>query len=185
MKTLLRRLARGDRDALNRVIALVYDELAKLARAHLRRETRHVRLETEALIHEAFLRLVRTRHPWYEDRAHFYGIASRVMRQVLVDHARTRAAEKRGPGRQIRMSAVRERVPPPNRSLMALRDALRHLRKTDGLKATVIEMRYFGGMTAQETAAALRLPVRTIRHQLLLAQKWLRKELTVLSDRRR
>src|SRR5262249_14021360 len=152
LTVLLRRLVSGDRDALNRVIPLVYDELTKLARFHLRREGGDVRLEAAALVHEAFLRLVRTRHPSYQDRAHFYGIASRLMRQVLVDRARLRAAEKRGPGRQVTLASVRERVAPPDRALAALEEALGRLEKADPLKARLIEMRYFAGMTARETA---------------------------------
>src|SRR5438128_192822 len=93
---LLQRLGAGDRDAMHDVIPLVYDELKKLARSHLRREAGSAPLETTALVHEAFLKLARGRHPYYENRSHFYGIASRLMRQVLVDIARSRAAEKRG-----------------------------------------------------------------------------------------
>src|SRR5215472_14588293 len=92
---LLQGLQEGDREALNRVIPLVYEELKKLARAHLRREA-NAPLQTTALVHEAFLRLAGSRHPSYENRTHFYGIASRLMRQILVDTARARTAEKRG-----------------------------------------------------------------------------------------
>src|SRR5215475_14673619 len=95
---LLQRLESGDRSAIDAVIPLVYDELKRLARGHLRRESGAVSLETTALVHEAFLKLVRGRHPSYENRAHFYGIASRLMRQVLVDTARARSAGKRGAG---------------------------------------------------------------------------------------
>src|ERR1041385_2852961 len=95
LTVLLQRLETGDREAIDAVIPLVYDELKKLARSHLRREAGAVPLETTALVHEAFLKLASGRHPSYENRAHFYGIASRLMRQVLVDAARARAAEKR------------------------------------------------------------------------------------------
>src|SRR5215510_6984042 len=105
---LLRRLQNGDQEALNLVIPLVYDELKKLARAHLRRESKTVGLQTTALVHEAFLKLAGGRHPSYENRSHFYGIASRLMRQVLVDTARAKAAEKRGAAQEIAMAELPE-----------------------------------------------------------------------------
>ena len=95
MTELLQRLPSGDQDAMHLVIPLVYDELKKLARARLRGEINSSQLQTTALVHEAFLKLARSRHPVYENRAHFYGIASRLMRQILVDTARAQAAEKR------------------------------------------------------------------------------------------
>src|SRR5215831_18827321 len=98
---LLQRLQNGERDALDLLIPLVYDELKKLARAHLRREVKSLSLETTALVHEAFLKLAGGRHPSYENRSHFYGIASRLMRQVLVDAARASAADKRGAAQEI------------------------------------------------------------------------------------
>jgi RNA polymerase sigma-70 factor, ECF subfamily len=177
LAVLLRRLETNDPRTLNLVIPLVYDELNKLARAHLRREAPAIPLEPAALVHEVFLKLIRGPSPSYESRAHFFGIASRLMRQVLVDGARSRAAEKRGPGQIVRLSEVRERGFRPDRSLVALDDALRHLEKVDPLKAQLIEMRYFAGMNADETSLALRKPVHVVRRELRLAQAWLRKEL--------
>src|SRR3979411_1162882 len=98
---LLQRLEAGDQDVIHVVIPLVYEELKKLARTHLRREVGAVPLQTTALVHEAFLKLAGSRHPSYENRSHFYGIASRLMRQFLVDTARARAAEKRGAGQEV------------------------------------------------------------------------------------
>jgi RNA polymerase sigma factor (TIGR02999 family) len=177
LTVLLQRLETGDRRALNLVIPLVYDELKKLARAHLRREAPALPLEPAALVHEAFLKLVRGPNPSFENRAHFFGIASRLMRQVLVDGARLRAADKRGPGQVVSLSEAPERGTPPDRSLVALDDALRHLEKVDPLKAQLIEMRFFAGMTADETSLALRKPVHIVRRELRLAQAWLRDEL--------
>src|SRR4051794_29922286 len=117
---LLQHLQDGDRDAMQDVIPLVYDELKKLARAQLRREVGAVPLETTALVHEAFLKLARGRHPSYENRAHFYGIAARLMRQVLVDTARSRAAEKRGGAKEVALTDLSDWEPPPNRSLLAM-----------------------------------------------------------------
>src|SRR5262249_5038378 len=135
-------------------------------------------LETTALVHEAFLKLAQGRHPSYENRAHFFGIASRLMRQVLVDAARSRAAEKRGSGQEeVSLAEVRDWKPQPNRSLLPLDDVLHQLEKTDPFKAELIEMRYFGGMTAYEASVAVSKPVHIVRRELRLAQAWLRKEM--------
>ncbi len=172
---LLQRLQGGDRDALHDLIPVVYGELKKLARAHLRRELRAVPLETTALVHEAFLKLAGSRHPLYENRTHFYGIVSRLMRQVLVDTARSMTAEKRGAAREVAMEVLPERGTAPDRSLLALDDALHQLEEFDPQKGQLIEMRYFGGMTAEESSIALSIPVHVVRRELRLAQAWLRK----------
>jgi RNA polymerase sigma-70 factor (ECF subfamily) len=174
---MLQRLQTGERDAMDSVIPLVYEELRKLARSHLRRETKGVPLETTALVHEAFLKLVGGRHPSYENRAHFYGIASRLMRQVLVDTARARATEKRSAVQEVALAELPDWAPPPNRPLLAMDDALRRLEQTDARKGKLIEMRYFGGMTAEETSTALSIPVHLVRRELRLAQAWLRREM--------
>jgi RNA polymerase sigma-70 factor (ECF subfamily) len=177
MTELLQRLRTGDRDALHSVISLVYDELKKLARAHLRREAGVVSLETTALVHEAFLKLAGGRHPSYENRAHFYGIASRVMRQILVDTARARAANKRGASQVVAVAELPDWGPRPNRSLLAMNDALKELEKAHPLKGQLIEMRYFAGMTAEESSAVLSIPVYVVRRELRLAQAWLNREM--------
>jgi len=174
---LLQRLETGDRNAMHDVIPLVYQELKKLARSHLRREARAAPLETTALVHEAFLKLASGRHPAYENRAHFYGIASRLMRQVLIDTARARTAAKRGTGQEVPLADLPDVGSRPDRSLLAIEDALQRLEKADPLKGRLIEMRYFGGMTAEESSTALSKPVNTVRRELRLAQAWLRKEI--------
>jgi RNA polymerase sigma factor (TIGR02999 family) len=177
MTELLRRLQTGDRDVLNSLIPMVYDELKKLARSHLRREAGSAPLQTTVLVHEAFLKMAGSRHPPYENRAHFYGIASRLMRQVLVDTARARAAEKRGASLEVALADLPEWAPQPDRPVLALEDALKRLEKTDARKGQLIEMRYFGGMTAEESSTALSIPVHVVRRELRLAQAWLRKEM--------
>ena len=162
---------------MNRVIPLVYGELKKLAKAQLRREMSAVPLQTTALVHEAFLKLAGGRHPSYENRAHFYGIASRLMRQVLVDTARAKAAEKRGAAQEVALAELPEWSPQPNRPLLAMEDALRRIEKIDPLKGQLIEMRFFGGMTAEESSEALSIPVHVVRRELRLARAWLRKEM--------
>jgi RNA polymerase sigma-70 factor (ECF subfamily) len=174
---LLRRLETGDHEAIDVVIPLVYDELKKLARSHLRRESKGTPLQTTALVHEAFLKLAGSRHPSYENRAHFYGIASRLMRQVLVDTARAAGAEKRGASQEVALATLPDWGPQPSRPILALDDALQQLEKADPLKAQLIEMRYFGGMTAEESSTALSKPVYVVRRELRLAQAWLRKEM--------
>jgi len=176
---LLQRLQGGDRDAMHAVIPLVYEELKKLARSHLRREMKAVPLQTTALVHEAFLKLAGGRHPSYENRTHFYGVASRLMRQVLVDTARARSSEKRASGQEVALADLPELGSKQNRSLIAMDDALQRLEEVDPLKGQLIDMRYFGGMTAEESSMALSIPVHTVRRELRLAQAWLRKEMAV------
>lgn len=173
---LLQRVHAGERDALNAVIPLVYKELKKLASAHLRREAGAEPLQTTALVHEAFLRLVGARHPSYANRSHFYGIASRLMRQILVDAARARTAEKRDAAK-IAITDLPDLGHQPDDALLALDEALERLGHSSPLKAQLIEMRYFGGMTAEESAESLSKSVHVVRRELRLAQAWLRKEM--------
>ena len=175
---LLQRVHAGDQRALDVVIPLVYDELKKLAAGHLRREGRTRALDTTALVHEAFLRLARGRHPPYENRSHFFGIASRLMRQVLVDLARSRSAAKRGALTPVSLDDAGEVGWHPDESLLVIDDALQRLSRTDPLKVQLIEMRFFGGMTAEESALVLSMSVHAVRRELRLAQAWLHREMT-------
>jgi len=174
---LLHRAHAGDAQALDVVIPLVYDELKKLAAGHLRRERKARALDTTALVHEAFLRLARGQQPSYENRTHFYGIASRLMRQVLVDLARARTTAKRGGVEEVPLADLPDIGARADESLLAMDDALRRLARTAPLKVQLIEMRYFGGMTAEESAAALSISVHVVRRELRFAQAWLRKEM--------
>lgn len=173
---LLRRVHGGEQDALNALIPLVYDELRKLAAGHLRRESGARRIETTALVHEAFLRLAKGRHPSYENRTHFYGIASRLMRQVLVDLARASSRDKRSALEEVQLADIPNPGQPDN-FLLKLDDALERLGRTDPRKVQLLEMRFFGGMTAEESAKALSISVHVVRRELRLAQAWLHKEL--------
>jgi RNA polymerase sigma factor (TIGR02999 family) len=177
LTSLLQRLQTGGQNALHSVIPLVYDELKKVARANLRHEAKGSPFEATALVHEAFLKFAGGRHPLYENRAHFYGIASRLMRQVLVDTARARAAEKRGAGQEVALAKLPDWAPPLDRSLLAMDDSLRQLEQSDPLKGRLIEMRYFGGLNAEESSAVLSMPVHQVRRELRLAQAWLRKDM--------
>jgi len=175
---LLQRVHDGDPGALDAVVPLVYNELKKLAAAHLRREGGAKPLDTTALVHEAFLRLASGKHPSYENRSHFYGIASRLMRQVLVDLARARTREKRSAAEEIQVADIASLGAHSDESLLIIDEALERLGRTDPLKVQLIEMRYFGGMTADECAAALSMSVHVVRHELRYAQAWLRKEMS-------
>ena len=174
---LLQRVHAGDPQALNTVIPLVYGELKKLAAGHLRRESKARPLDTTALVHEAFLRLAHGQHPSYENRSHFYGIASRLMRQVLVDFARARSRVKRSAMEEVPLAELPELGLERDESILAMDEALDRLGRTDPLKVQLVEMRYFGGMTDEESAAVLSLSVHVVRRQLRLAQAWLHKEL--------
>lgn len=174
---LLQRVHAGDPDALQTVIPLVYDELKKLAAGHLKREAKPRSLDTTALVHEAFLRLAHGQHPAYENRSHFYGIASRLMRQVLVDLARARASGKRSAMEEVPLAEIPDLGSRPDESLLAMDEALDRLARTDPRKVQLIEMRYFGGMTAEESAAVLSMSVHLVRRELRLAQAWLHREI--------
>jgi RNA polymerase sigma factor (TIGR02999 family) len=174
---LLHRVHAGDEEAMNSLIPLVYSELKKLASAHSRRENGGAGLETTVLVHEAFLRLAGSRHPDYENRSHFYGIASRLMRQVLVDMARARASQKRSAAGEVNLADIPDLGQQPDRSILSMDDALTRLAEEDPLKVQLIEMRYFGGMTAEESAEVLSMSVHVVRRELRLAQAWLRKEM--------
>lgn len=174
---LLQRAGSGDQQALNDVIPLVYGELKKLAAAHLKREGKVRPLDTTALVHETFLRLANGRQPSYENRSHFYGIASRLMRQVLVDMARARLRAKRSAMEELPLAEIPELGQQADKSLLAMDEALERLASTDPFKVQLIEMRYFGGMTAEECATVLAASVHVVRRELRMAQAWLRREM--------
>ena len=170
---LLDRLKGGDSAALDALIPLVYAELRRMAASYLRGERAGHTLQPTALVHEAYIRLSGQNQPDYQSRAHFYGVASQIMRQVLVDSARRRKAVKRTDPEQGKANEARSGFD----LVAAVDDALKTLAKQDELKARLIEMRFFGGLTAEESAGLLSLPVQTVRRQLRVAQAWLQKEL--------
>jgi RNA polymerase sigma factor (TIGR02999 family) len=174
----LQDLAKGDAAAFDKVMPMVYAELRNLAGYYLRHERKEHTLQPTALVHEAYFRLVGQAQPEYQNRSHFLGVAAHAMRQILIDHARTRNAAKRGGGQAVFsidecMDAPLER---PS-ALIQVDDALQALEIHDPRKAQLIEMRFFAGMTAEESAEALSLPVQKIRAELRIAQAWLKREL--------
>jgi RNA polymerase sigma factor (TIGR02999 family) len=175
---LLQRFASGDKVALDSLIPLVYSELQRLARGYLRNERSGHTLQPTALVHEAYARLLRQDQPDYQNRAHFLGVAAQVMRQILIDHARTKNAEKRGGGRpNFSVDEATEIAIDRPSELIAIDDALNELARTDAIKAKLIEMRFFGGLTAEESAEALQMSVNDVRRHLRVAQAWLKREL--------
>jgi RNA polymerase sigma factor (TIGR02999 family) len=174
---LLHRARSGEEDALQALTPLVYNELRRIATAQLRRE-QHATVQATALVHEAYLRLVGSPLPEFQSRSHFYGIAGRLMRQVLVDFARTRTAAKRGPGLVVPLADLGELGSPPDEAFLALNEALERLAQEHPRKAQLVELRFFVGLTAEEAASVVGIPVHTARRELRLAQAWLRRELS-------
>jgi len=162
---------------------LIYRELKKLAASHVRREGKQSPMAATTLVHEAYLRLVRANHPEYRNRTHFFAIASRVMRQVLVDAARARMTSKRGGEAPMQLLEFVDLGSEPDKAVLALGSALDHLATISETKASLIEMHYFGGMTAEECAEAKEMSVHMVRKELRLAQAWLRAELAGDSTR--
>ena len=171
----LRRGVRGDQD---RLILLVYSELRKIAAAHLRGEAAHHSLQPTALVHEAYMRLVEIDRVDWQSRAHFFSVASHIMRRILVDYARARRADKRGGGAAI-VFVDEAMLASPGRSpeIIALDDALNQLAQLDERQARIVEMRFFGGMTEEETGDVLGISVRTVKRDWRVAKAWLYKEL--------
>ena len=168
----------GDPSAPDKVAPLIYAELRRLARRSMRRENPQHTLETGALINEAYLRLADWKNARGENRAHFYGVASQIMRRVLVDHARSRNYQKRGGGaRPVTLEdalvAAKDRSP----DLLALDEALDRLAKQDPRKARVVELRFFGGLSVEETAAVLNVSPFTVIRDWNFVKAWLSREM--------
>ncbi|MBL8178062.1 MAG: sigma-70 family RNA polymerase sigma factor [Bryobacterales bacterium] len=165
--------------ALEQLTPIVYSELRKLALSYLRRERSDHTLQPTALIHEAYLRLVDQNVPAWRSRSHFFGVAAQLMRQILVDHARARSAGKRGGGEaRLSLDAGLQYSEERSAELVALDDALTDLAKLDPRKAKVVELRYFGGLSVEETAEALHVSVATVGRELRFAEAWLHKLIT-------
>jgi RNA polymerase sigma factor (TIGR02999 family) len=169
---------RGNRAALDQELPVVYQELHKLARGYLQSERPDHTLQPTALIHEAYLRLIDQSVPQWESRKHFFGVAARAMRQILIEHARRHAAAKRGGGgEKISLEDATLFSQERAADLVALDDALTALAAFDERKARVIELRFFGGLTDEETGEAIGISVATVRRNLRLAEAWLQREL--------
>lgn len=176
---LLRAWSDGDDAALEQLIPLMEAELRRLARGYMGRERQGHTLQTTALVNEAFLRLTSARQVHWQDRAHFLGISARLMRRVLVDYARRRGFHKRGGGAQrvTLDEAVAGAAPNPVFDVIALDRALEALEKHDARKSRVVELRFFGGLSVEETAGVLGVSIDTVKRDWRLAKLWLLREL--------
>lgn len=175
---LLLQWSNGDSGALDRLLPLVYDRLRRLARRRLRGQAADRSLNTTALVHEAYLKLVDARQARFQDRAHFLAVASRMMRQLLIDHARARLAAKRGGGRcVVELDEALWIQDADTAALSELDDALARLAALDRRQSEILEQHYFGGLTIEETAVALGVSPATVKRELRSARAWLAAEL--------
>ena len=168
----------GNQAALDRLLPVVYDELRRLASAYMRRERPDHLLQTTALVHEAYLRLVDSTNTNYETRTHFFAVAAQVMRHILVDYARGRRRVKRGEGRPaVSLSDVAVLSDDRAEEVTAVNSALEKLTALDSRKGRVFELRYFGGMSVEETATVLKVSPVTVARDWRMAKAWLRREI--------
>ena len=176
---LLRRWSQGDSEALNELVPLMYAELRQLAHQRLRREPANRSLNTTGLVHDAYLKLIDVRHAEFHDRSHFLAMASRVMRRLLIDQARARRAAKRGGGADV--AELDDELFVSDRraeALTELDEALERLEAFDPRQGRIIEQRYFGGLSLEETAEALGVSLSTVKRELRFAHAWLATELS-------
>jgi len=169
----------GDKEALDKLVPLVYDELRRQAARYLRRERVGHTLQTTALINEAYLRLIDQKNVHWQNRAHFFGIAAQLMRRILVDHARTKKRAKRG-GSDVRVSFSEATIKAKGQDLdiVALDEALERLTKIDEQQSRIVELRFFSGLTVEETAEVLSISPATVKRDWSMAKAWLHRELT-------
>jgi RNA polymerase sigma-70 factor (ECF subfamily) len=169
----------GDQKALDKLMPLVYSELRKLAGNYLRRERQGHTLQPTALVNEAYLKLIDQRNAKWQNRAQFYGVAAQLMRRILVDHARARQAEKRGGSDQQRLSitSAERLVKQPEVDLLALHEALEELAVLDRQQERIVELRFFGGLSIEETAEVIGIGHATVERDWKMARAWLRRKL--------
>lgn len=171
--------SRGDQAALDKLMPLVYSELRRLATNYLRRERQGHTLQPTALVNEAYLKLIDQRNAKWQNRAQFFGISAQLMRRILVDHARQHQAAKRGGSAQQRLSITSAEglVKQPEIDLLALNEALEELRKMDPQQERIVELKFFGGLSIEETAEVLGVGHATVERDWKMARAWLRRQL--------
>jgi RNA polymerase sigma factor (TIGR02999 family) len=174
----------GDETALNRLIPLVYEELRRLAHHYLRRERPGHSLQTTDLVNEAYLRLVDHRGMRWQNRAHFYAVSAQAMRRILVDHARSRSCAKRGGGeRRVELDKVADLAQQKAIEIIMLDDALTKLSALDKRKSKIVELRYFGGLSVEETAEVLGISPVTVMREWSTAKGWLLRAMTPVAQK--
>lgn len=174
---LLNEVGAGVENAPERLLEMVYDDLRKLAGAYMKNERGDHTLQATALVHEAFIRLVDWENVTWENRAQFFAVAAEVMRKVLIDHARQRNARKRTGGQRIELSEAVSFSGEKEFDLLALEDALQSLEKIDSRQAKIVEMRFFGGLSIEETAYVLKVSETTVKREWTFAKAWFQREL--------
>jgi RNA polymerase sigma-70 factor, ECF subfamily len=175
---LLAELKKGDKEAASKLIPIVYDELRRLADSYMRHERSDHTLQATALVHEAYLKLIEQRSVHWQSRAHFFGIAAQVMRRILLDHARGHLREKRGGGeRTLPIEEALVFAPEQSLDLVKLDQALERLTKLDPRQGKIVELRFFGGLTVEQTAESLGISPKTVKRDWSLAKAWLHGEL--------
>ena len=174
---LLTKWRAGDQEAFKALIPLVYHELRRIARHYVRQERPDHTLQSTALVHEAYLRLMRQESLDIENRAHFFAVAAHLMRQILVDHARRRGAVKRGSGLKLELNEAISVEVPPNVDLIGLDTALNELARLDPQQSRIVEMRFFAGLSIQDTAKIVGVSPATVKREWATARAWLRREL--------
>jgi RNA polymerase sigma-70 factor, ECF subfamily len=175
---LLRAWSNGDQSALERLTPIVYDELHRLARRYMKRERSGHSLQTTALVNEAYMRLVDYKRMQWQNRTHFFAVAAQLMRRILVEHARRHNLKRGGGVQHVCLEEAAVVGGDEDADLMALDDAINALERIDPRKAQVVEMRFFGGLSVEETAAALKVSPLTVKRDWRAAKAWLYRELT-------
>jgi RNA polymerase sigma factor (TIGR02999 family) len=167
----------GDEEASQALVPLVYQELRRLARRYLQRERPDHTLQSTALVHEAYLRLCRQKPAHFENRAHLLAVSAQLMKQILVEHARRRRAAKREGGYKVTLDGAEPLLKERTVDLVALDDALQNLARLDPRQSQIVELRFFGGLTVEETAEALKISATTVKREWTTARLWLRHEM--------
>ena len=176
---LLQSWSEGNQEALDKLVPLVHAELHRLARHYMSNERPGHTLQTTELVNEAYVRLIDWKNVRWQNRAHFFGVAAQIMRRILVDFARSRASAKKGGGTQyVSLSEAMTISPERGEDLIALNDALESLAELDARKSRIVELRFFGGLSVEETAEVLKISARTVMRDWGLAQAWLYRELS-------
>jgi len=175
---LLQHWSSGDQQAFERLVPIVYDELRKLADGSLRQEPTDLILQPTALVHELYLKLVDQKRAQWRDREQFFGVASKMMRRILVDHARQRLAGKRGAGAaHVPVEEALDQPAETNRTVLAVDDALTRFAEIDPQRSRIVEMRYFGGLDLEEIADLMQVSRTTVKRHWSVARMWLHREL--------
>jgi len=174
---LLQKWRAGDSEALNSLVPLVYADLRRLAHHHLQKQRSDHTLQSTALVHEAYLRLAKHEKMRFENRAHFFAVLAKIMRQILVDYARNQHAAKRDAGIKLVLDEAIAPIPLRQINLIVIDDALQALSRLDSRQGQIVELRFFGGLSLEETALVLGVSVSTVQREWVTARLWLKKQL--------